>query len=435
MNTKNNTPQNNTHHPTLRTAKTADFFPTITLADFKLRNFPQQLAHGLYAHAETDFVAAVSGCPDVVSIYTVGEVSAPGFSDLDFIVVVKDAPLHIADFEQRTRAVIARHSDIIIHYPHVLPESLFSSLPYLFPFFSLNCVSGKKIPVGRVQPADAKLLTLIILHDYIDIHWPQEFLRLFLHRQRVQRGGFWSHAVNEAVRAFNVRLGGNLDLPVRVTLCRLNSLKYPLRMLSLLAGKKYPAQESYVHAIQSLRLRWFALPEKIRYETLLRLLKKSIPFSLWLIAETSALLQKYVAMSTFSAPDTFYLNKDHATAYVNRWQPAFSVSASITLYQKTSEIVSFLPKSFLAQKKIMMDVLHGGSADAVQRSFSSLNPHYLRLVLRRALLFKQQVDFLNKNKLSFKPIMRYDVLRPRGAARPYKKISYRFRFRRLQRRL
>ncbi|MDO8643197.1 MAG: hypothetical protein Q7R76_06500 [Candidatus Woesearchaeota archaeon] len=423
--------QNKTNKTTkqTKTANSADFFPHVTLADCTLRNFPKQLTITHYQQAEADFISTISGSADVVAIYKIGEVSAPGFSDLDFIVVLRDAPLHIPDFEQRTRAVLARQADVIIHYPHVLPEQLFPSLPFLFPFFSLKCVYGKNIPLVRLPPADKHMLELVILHDYIDIHWPQEFLRLFLHRQRLQRGGFWSYALNEAARTLNVRLGGTLDIPVRVTLCRLNSLKYPLRMLSSLTKKRYPAAEVFVRRVQALRTSWFQQANpNTKYAELLTLLKESISFCLLLIGETAALLKR---CAPTNAPDTFYLNKDHAVVYVDRWGVR-SIPASIALYKKTSEIISILPKSFLPQKKVTMDILHGNSPDAVHRAFSSLDSNYLRLAIHRATLFKQQVDFLNKNKLSFKPIMRYDVLRSRQLRRAYATISYALRHRHLR---
>ncbi len=405
--------------------KLPPFFACFSPQHFRLRNHPTKLDLDSYTRATSAVICSLSGCPDVVSIYTIGEVSALGFSDLDFIIVLKDHPSSVPDFEHRMRTAMAGHSSVIIHYPHILPESLFPSLPYLFPFFSLNCVYGKKIPLVTVPKNDQKLLSLIILHDYIDTHWPQEFLRLFLHRQRFQKGGFWSYAVNEATRVFRVPLGGKRDLPVRVTLCRLNSLKYPLQMISSLTGKKYQVWKRFVSDVHRLRTAWFSLPEPARLEKLVALLKTSLLFSIWLIAETDSLLKRHVRVRL---PDAFYLNKDHATLYKdNKDDAPDPLGDALHWYQKTSEIVSILPKSFLPQKKLFMDVIHHMPSSPL-----TLDKTYHLLCMYRAQLIKQQIDFLNTYGFSFKPILRYDLLKTGRLRRVWRKISYGVRFHRLQ---
>jgi hypothetical protein len=401
--------------------KHVDFFPNIALDDFKLRNFPKSLAIKDYTHAEQSFIQILAKSQDVVSIFKVGEISTPGFSDLDFIVVLKNKPENLKQFEVLTRQAVEKNKEVIIHFPHVLHEKLFYSLPYLFPFYSLSRVYGKELTTVKLTKEQRRLLDIIILHDYIDIHWPQEFLRLFLDRKIMERGGFHSYVINDIARVFNITSKrGKLDLPVRVTFCRLNSLKYPLKMLEGITGKKYPESQSFVYEITSLRNAWLKMPDnKEKYKLLIVLLKKSLSFSLWIIKEFDMVL---ATLMKFEHPNWFFVEKDRTTLYVDDWDET-AIGKAIALHKKTAEVVSVLPKNYLFQKKLLFNVLRG-KAGGVS---AQVNRDYLALLMQRAKLFKEQTDYLNAHQLSFKPIMRYDVLKPNKKQVMYKKMSMRIR--------
>ena len=61
-------------------------------AEYRIGNVPRRLGHDAYDEARERLIDHVRGREDVLAVYETGHVGAPGLSDLDFTVVVADAP-------------------------------------------------------------------------------------------------------------------------------------------------------------------------------------------------------------------------------------------------------------------------------------------------------------------------------------------------------
>ena len=68
-------------------------------------------------------VSVLSECDDVVSIYQIGEVSCPGISDLDFIVVLRDETRNLRDYKKRI-SFLWKNNFLLMHPPYALTRSL-----------------------------------------------------------------------------------------------------------------------------------------------------------------------------------------------------------------------------------------------------------------------------------------------------------------------
>lgn len=102
-------------------------------------NEPEYLSVQDYADALAKYVERVSSLRNVVSVYTMGSVRAPGLSDLDVIVVVGD------QFHPRNSRKISTYGiddRLFIHGPAVIPWSQASNLQYIIYASDLKLIHG-----------------------------------------------------------------------------------------------------------------------------------------------------------------------------------------------------------------------------------------------------------------------------------------------------
>ncbi len=109
-----------------------------------ITNPPVHISKSDYERAISIYANKISKCKDVVSLYTMGSVKAPGLSDLDPIVIVKD---NYDPEESELLSTKEINEKIFIHGPVVIPVKLASKIPFLIyatnfvKFFGENCLS------------------------------------------------------------------------------------------------------------------------------------------------------------------------------------------------------------------------------------------------------------------------------------------------------
>lgn len=108
-----------------------------------------------YARALDDFVNRVSEIPGAVAVFQFGEISHPGISDLDVLVVVEDDALPSA---LSTIAAAARNVGstraVFTHPPVILPHGAARRARYIHSLLNLHQAWGQPVEIESIAPAD-----------------------------------------------------------------------------------------------------------------------------------------------------------------------------------------------------------------------------------------------------------------------------------------
>jgi ubiquinone/menaquinone biosynthesis C-methylase UbiE len=132
----------------------------------------------LYEEVKRKFVEKLSEYHGVKSVYQMGSVSAPGISDIDFIVVIND------EFSGHSFMQILNdfyslpdNEKYVIKHPvsAFVTEELFLKITWLHPTFKLIKLWGRQILPGEPEQAPP-LIQLINLTDLFLMEFPIEFL-------------------------------------------------------------------------------------------------------------------------------------------------------------------------------------------------------------------------------------------------------------------
>jgi len=246
-------------------------------------NEPRKFTLKDYEHEIGRVVNVLSQCDDVISIYQIGEVSCPGISDLDFIVVVRDKMKNSVDYKKRISG-LRKNSFMLMHPPYTVSRSLAPKIIYAIPIFNLIKLYGENIQFQK--PADTRLLDLTILVDLISFYWPREFLDLLTKKKHYSKNLYLRVLMTDFLPCKSKYV-----IDTRNVLVRLNGMKYTLSLYNRLTGKNIPRLETPVKKAISLRNKWFTLSED-RYDQLLLIIHEMINGIADLITGVSALISR-----------------------------------------------------------------------------------------------------------------------------------------------
>src|SRR3989338_1548802 len=118
---------------------------------------------------------------DILSVYTFGEVTTPGISDIDLIFVLKEGA-KLPKFLRKT--TLDSSSKYILFHPFfIVPEDFMENIAYIYPNSKLNLVYGKKINIKKLSKQDLNLVYRHLINDVILRH----ILMLILLESRILR--------------------------------------------------------------------------------------------------------------------------------------------------------------------------------------------------------------------------------------------------------
>ena len=246
-------------------------------------NEPRKFTVKDYDNEIDRVVDVLSECDDVVSIYQIGEVSCPGISDLDFIVVVRDKMKNSGDYKKRISA-LWKNNFLMMHPPYAFNRNLAPKIPYAISLFNLIRLYGEDVRLQKSE--NISLLDLAILIDLISFYWPREFLDLLTKKKHYAKNLYLRVLMTDILPCKSKYV-----IDTRNVLCRLNSMQYPLALYNRLTGKNIPKLEIPVKKAISLRNNWFKLDEN-RYDQLLLIIHEMINGIADLIAGVSDLVSK-----------------------------------------------------------------------------------------------------------------------------------------------
>lgn len=202
---------------------------------------PRAARHEDYSRAAEELERRLAGLPGLVSIYRVGEVSAPGISDIDRVAVVDAGdrvPAVWPELSGPTRA-------LAMHPPFLVDPTTFTRHRLISHLEPMELAAGAdlaieerpdRVYVERVLGAESILLNLVRLLKY--------------------------------------RATGRVK--VRSVLCQLHTVRHGLRLAGLDRADA-PAAWRLADDVGSLRGAWFSAPAGQRDERLRRLVIDAVP--------------------------------------------------------------------------------------------------------------------------------------------------------------
>ena len=196
-------------------------------------NWPRYFSLETYEQAASLYSNWLAQDPDVVAVYQLGEVEAPGLSDLDFVVVLQSSLRKAKEAHFRSDFLPTDLRYLIMHDPIMLSRSLFDRIYELIPIFRLLHRSGEKMSPPTPTGESLSLIYHQILNDLAIISLADEYSDL--HQAKI--------------------------INLRNTICRLNALNYPMRMLASL-GRPIPQALDYEAKVKNFRKHFFNMKEE-----------------------------------------------------------------------------------------------------------------------------------------------------------------------------
>jgi hypothetical protein len=177
-----------------------------------------------------------------LAVYQLGQIGAPGISDLDFVVVVPTGQrVNWTDYQPQSFPAWVR--EIFTHPPYFCDPTAWSCMPAWFPVFDLRFLWGEQLPAPTIPQSAKTGCALGELIDYLLVKLPRDILFLA-----------WSR-----------------PLRVATLLCVMHSFKYSLRLAEQAGIAPWKEAVDTIAAVDRLRGDWFGLAERERIELLGRL--------------------------------------------------------------------------------------------------------------------------------------------------------------------
>jgi hypothetical protein len=218
-----------------------------SIVNAPVTDMPMQIPASRYSDAIELLVKHWTRLPvPPIAIYQIGQVAAPGISDLDFVLVFNDG--RSIDWSQfQPHSFPDWVQQLFIHPPYCCTESTWSDLPAWFPIFSLRHLWGSVLKEPRLSDEYLCGVALGMLVDYLIVKMPRDILLITKER----------------------------PIRVRVLLGMLHSLKYIMN-LAKQAGIGVPKSSSEVIVnVDTLRSNWHDLDFAIAMERLCILTKEA----------------------------------------------------------------------------------------------------------------------------------------------------------------
>ncbi len=283
-------------------------------------NRPRFFDRGFYNSAKEKFVERYSLHRDVLSIYLFGQVSVPGISDLDFIVIMKDS---LTEALSHKYSVKRFSKDLRYIYnetqPFLVTKNIYKEFWKIFPMHHLNRIYGQEINQTIPDELEARPYNLLILIEVCHHFYPVLFLKQL-----------YSERIN-----------------VRYTLLILNALKFPLQLFMETCGVTVDSWIAFMKDVVKLRESWFQKEDQGRYHQMNSTLHAASTVSIDLMDK----LNKYIEQEFWSYnPDANTNTTEGFRLWDKFFIPEFDSSQVLENildeYKQTGKWRAYLPLTF-----------------------------------------------------------------------------------------
>ena len=233
---------------------------------FELTAWPQPASLDDYARATDEVLELLHRLNKDASVYGFGSVGMPGFSDLDFVLVLDDdAPsIGLERWEALKGILSPKTSYILLHRPFIVNRSLWGDFMAANTFSEMRHLAGPILPVPPPTSQSTDLLQLI---KYV------EATVLFPY------GGLIKPILRRQIR-------------VRPLLNVISRVRHKAKVLEDL-GIRNPGWAACMTDVGQLRHDWFSLDADVRIHSLYDLTIRAIEIETEMIEVTARLLPGY----------------------------------------------------------------------------------------------------------------------------------------------
>ncbi|MDJ0818549.1 MAG: hypothetical protein QNJ58_20245 [Desulfobacterales bacterium] len=284
-------------------------------------NSPRFFEPDFYDSAKAIFIERYANHKDVLSIYNFGQVSVPGISDLDFLVVMKDSlsePLgnnySVASFDEDLRYI---YNDT---QPFVVPEGIYEEFWKIFPANHLSRIFGRDFPQKMSDNLEARRYKLLVLIEVCHYFYPVIFLNQ-LHSAQIN---------------------------VRFCLLILNALRFPLNILMELCEVTVEPWVRFMKRVASLREHWFQWDNDDRHRQLNVLLLEAAAVSIDLIDKLNRFIEadlwRHAAPQNHQIAEGIRLGDK---VFVTEFNPEKVLEDTRQEYKQSGKWRAYLPLTFI----------------------------------------------------------------------------------------
>jgi hypothetical protein len=344
-------------------------------------DYPQLIDLEEYKVAEQYFVQKYAKHRDVRAIYRFGGLSAPGISDLDFIVVTKRCLNKPIGKEFSLSHFPGKFKDVIYHNPFIIPEDVAVGFHKIFPLGNTDLIYGKgdTLPPYTQGNVYEKLAVIIYLTNNF---YPQIFYNIL-----------------------------NFRYKVRFALQILNSFVSYLRLCDDLIGYT-PDTKHIANAITDIKSRWFFRSRVANINCLNNILHYAHEYAVVISSKIHSFTKRYYTYTN----NAFLVGAfKQGLLFVNGESYSGPVYTKIIADYSTNHRKCFnlLPDSFILPL-VMASTQRGSFSEFVRQNlfynsdnFKVHNHHMKDAIIEQATLFNRVLDYHITNHIAVPPLHDY----------------------------
>ncbi|MBI2130280.1 hypothetical protein HYU10_00760 [Candidatus Woesearchaeota archaeon] len=292
-----------------------EYINSLKAGNFIFSDYPRKKSIDDYEEVYEKIRGICARNPGVLSVYTFGQVSVPGISDIDLIFVIND---HAKLPRFLRKLAIDRKSKYVLLHPFfIVPKDFMENIGYIHPNSDFQLIYGKKLAIKRLSRPEISTIYNCLINDVILRHYPSDYLK--------------------------VLLSGKIG--IRLSLVRLNALHHSFSLFRTVSGANKKEWQKFADDVENLRKEWFALEMTVAKARLLELLKDSVYISLDFVSEYRKFLEKMEK----PVGDMMFKGIQNRISFVEKWDVRDSLSEMIRHYRKHRNFYSILP-SVLARQ-------------------------------------------------------------------------------------
>ena len=361
---------------------------------------PQQKSLADYARAIERYLEIIKD-PQLVSVYQTGSISAPGFSDIDAIIILKnqlDNPARISRKIQTARRELAyffRHEPIIVSEDDVL------KLTEIYPLFDYKLIYGKKF---GLRPKLNKAIACIHLINEVNTGFFTPYINALIEKDLPKFARLLPFNTNRFCRS------NKITIRARHLICRLSTFKYANLLFKIVSGKDISGAKIFQKRIDWLRNNWFKLSEAERYKKMHLLLNQHIKLTANALNQMHSFFINKGLVKASGIKQAKLLMLPRIVLYDRRWAANNALEVMKSIYANYGKIVSFTPISFAVQPFLHPNARYFFD----KRSYRELQQADCDYAYKQEFLEMQNriesiASFLKENSLRGKAFSKFEV--------------------------
>lgn len=307
---------------------------------------------------------------DMLSVYTFGEITDPGISDLDLIFVLKEN----GKIPRNLRSVPKKRSfeDIICHPFFFINRNIMENMQYIYPTSKFKLIYGEEIKIKDLNTEGHNKSLIYLSVDFILRHIPGDYLNILLSKR----------------------------INLRSALLRLKALTHSISVYKDFEEEISKEWIKFSEDVFSLRKTWFEIEPENRKSEVIRLLKKGVYIS-YEIAISFAKLYGNINNKDIEPADgeIIFKGTKERISFIKDVDIEAAIDSIISHFNKFGNYYSIIPIRYLKQL-CSYAALKGPLSEYINEnlSYKCDNIEIDDVLKRRIELLNEQVEIAIKLK-------------------------------------